>query len=46
MIYKETYLERNKSMIFNKQITENITLVYGELNNWKYDENDIQYPRF
>lgn len=36
--------ERNKSMIFNKQLTENITLLYGELNNWKYDENDVQYP--
>ena len=31
-------------MIFNKQLTENITLLYGELNNWKYDENDVQYP--
>lgn len=31
-------------MIFNKQLTENITLLYGELNNWEYDENDVQYP--
>ena len=33
-----------KSMIFNKQLTENITLLYGELNSWKYDDNDVQYP--
>ena len=31
-------------MIFNKQLTENITLLYGELNSWKYDDNDVQYP--
>lgn len=31
-------------MIFNKQLTGNITLLYGELNNWEYDENDVQYP--
>lgn len=36
--------ERNKSMIFNKQLTENITLIYGDLNNWEYNENNVQYP--
>ncbi|GEM_PF-4196664 len=31
-------------MIFNKGLTKNITLLHGDLNNWKYDENDKQYP--
>ena len=26
-------------MEFNKQITDKITLIGGELNNWKYEEN-------
>lgn len=31
-------------MIFYKQLSENITILFGELDNWKYDDNDVQYP--
>lgn len=31
-------------MIFNKQLSENITLLYGELASWGYDDDDNEYP--
>jgi len=31
-------------MEFNKKLTENITLLHGDLNNWKYEEDDVQHP--
>ena len=31
-------------MICNKKLTENITLLCGELNNWKYDKEGNQIP--
>lgn len=31
-------------MIFNKQLSENITLLYGELASWGYDDNGDEHP--
>lgn len=31
-------------MTFDKQLSENITLLYGELASWGYDDNDDEYP--
>lgn len=31
-------------MIFNKQLSENITLLYGELASWGFDDNDNVCP--
>ena len=31
-------------MNLDVKLADNLTVTYGELNNWAYDENDKQYP--